>query len=524
MVARHFRRRIAAIALGLAAFLPGAAMAQEAGNISEAEIDALANRALEAFQVPGMSIGIVKGGKSYHLKGYGKRDANAGAPVDPYTIFKIASNSKAFTSAALAILVDEGKIRWDDRVADILPEFRLYDPYVTREMTVRDLLTHRSGLGLGAGDLMLWPEPNAFSREDIVRNMRYLKPASSFRSAYAYDNTLYIVAGEVIARVSGVSYEDFIDSRIMGPLGLETCFAGAIGRKAMKNVAKPHGVIDGEIKVIQRSIITNEPIASTAAGGLKCSAHDMLVWIATQLNGGVSPDGARLFSAAQSREMWKPHTIIPVSEEERSRDRTQFKAYGLGWRLSDVYGYRQVSHTGTLAGMLSYVTLTPELDLGIVVLTNGGSDDARKAVMTGLVHAFVGAPGKDWIEYYKQQNETEADAPVDPGCETGAEPPQEDVAGRYEDPWFGGVDISRDETGYVFRSEKSPRLNGAMRYCRQPNIYTVRWDDRTLASGDAYALFETDFAGRITGMRMRRIDPKADFSFDFQDLDFNRAN
>ncbi len=502
------------------AFFDGA---QAREGLNEEEIDALAARALEAFRVPGMAIGVVKDGEIRHLKGYGRRDVNDPAPVDADTIFKIASNSKAFTAAALAILVDEGKISWDDRVGEILPDFRLYDPYVSREITIRDLLTHRSGLGLGAGDLMLWPEPNNFSREDIVRNMRYFKPASSFRSKYAYDNTLYIVAGEVVAAVSGLSYEDFIDRRIMKPLGLDACFAGPISRKAMRNVAKPHGIIGGDIAVIERSVISNEPIASTAAGGLRCGARDMLTWIETQLNNGLSPDGLRLFSAEQSREMWKPHTIINVSEAERARDRTNFKAYGLGWRLSDVYGYKQVSHTGTLAGMLSYVTLIPELDLGIVVLTNGASYDVRESVMFSLVHSFIDMPQTDWVAHYRNRREAAEDAPVDPGCETGAAGVT-GIAGFYEDPWFGRVEIAEEGGALVFRSEKSPRLAGAVSFCRQPNIYVVRWTDRTLGDGDAYAMVETDFAGKVTGMRMARIDPEADFSFDFQDLDFERVD
>lgn len=516
--------RGALMAVGLAFMITQAARAQTQSGMSEAEIDALAARALEAFRVPGLSIGIVKDGEIRHLKGYGRRDVNDGAAVDADTIFKIASNSKAFTAAALAMLVDEGKISWDDRVGEILPDFRLYDPYVSREITIRDLLTHRSGLGLGAGDLMLWPEPNKFSRDDIVRNMRYLKPASSFRSKYAYDNTLYIVAGEVIAKVSGLSYEAFIDQRIMKPLGLDACFAGPISRKAMRNVAKPHGIIDDEIAVIERSVINNEPIASTAAGGLRCSARDMLQWVETQLNNGLSPDGVRLFSAEQSREMWKPHTIINVSESERARDRTNFKAYGLGWRLADVYGYKQVSHTGTLAGMLSYVTLIPELDLGVVVLTNGASYDVRESVMFSLVHSFIDMPQTDWVAHYQSRRQAEEEAPVDPGCETSAPAGTEGVAGLYEDPWFGRVEIADKEGALTFRSEKSPRLAGTVSFCRQPSIYAVRWTDRTLGDGDAYIMVETDFDGKVTGMRMARIDPEADFSFDFQDLDFARVD
>ncbi|MFP3943461.1 MAG: serine hydrolase domain-containing protein, partial [Alphaproteobacteria bacterium] len=373
-------------AVSLTMCLAAPVVAEERAGLSEAQIDKLAARSLETFRVPGMAVGIVRNGEVVHLKGYGRREVGKPGAVDPHTIFKIASNSKAFTTAALAMLVDEGRIEWDDRVTGLLPGFRMHDAYVTREMTIRDLLIHRSGLGPGAGGLMLWPSPNQFTREDIVRALRQFPLVSSFRSRYTYDNLLYIVAGEIIAKVSGRPYEAFIDRRIMKPLGLKSCFAGPVPPEAMKNAARPHGIIDDKVIIIERSLITSEKSNMAAAGGLHCSAHDMLVWLQTQLNRGVSPDGVRLFSERQAAEMWRPQTVMRVWRSERARDRTRFKAYGLGWRISDVYGYKRISHTGTVSGMLSAVTLLPELDLGIVVLVNGASSDARNAVMFSLVH------------------------------------------------------------------------------------------------------------------------------------------
>ena len=170
--------------------------------------------------MPGIAVAVVKDGKIIHAKGYGVRSLNTMQKVDENTLFGIASNSKAFTVAALGILVDEKKIKWDDKVTDYIPEFRMYNPYVTEEFTIRDLLTHRSGLGLGAGDLMFWPDSSNFTKKDMIHNLRYLKAVSGFRTKFDYDNNLYMVAGEVVARVSGMSWEDFIQTRILNPLGM----------------------------------------------------------------------------------------------------------------------------------------------------------------------------------------------------------------------------------------------------------------------------------------------------------------
>ena len=189
--------------------------------ITSKGIDKLVKRTMKTFKVPGIAVGIIKDGVVIHAKGYGVRSIDSNKKVDEHTLFAIASNSKAFTAAALAILCDEGKVNWDDKVIDYIPKFRLYHSYVTEEFTIRDLLTHRSGLGLGAGDLMIFPDSSDFTIDDIIYNLRYLKSASSFRSKYDYDNLLYIVAGEIISRVSDMSWEEFVESRIMKPLGMD---------------------------------------------------------------------------------------------------------------------------------------------------------------------------------------------------------------------------------------------------------------------------------------------------------------
>ncbi|MGV6819557.1 MAG: serine hydrolase [Parvularcula sp.] len=521
--------RAAIAVLGLAGLIaaPASAGPPPAG-LSPAEIDQIAEQGLDRFNVTGAAVGIVKDGEIVLLRGYGWRDRAAQKPVDENTIFNIASNSKAFTAAALGILVDEGTLAWDMRVREILPDFRLYDDYATQEMTIRDLLTHRSGLGVGAGDLMLWPQPNKFTRTDIVHGLRYFKPQRSFRSGYAYDNTLYIVAGEVIAAASGKPYEEFVDNRLMKPLGLRTCFAGKMSRNALRNVALPY-TVDAEPKVIDRAKITNEPIASVAAGGLRCSARDMIVWMQTQLAGGLAPNGQQIFSQQQRDEMWRPQTIMTVPPSLAERNKTHFRAYGLGWRLADRRGYKEVSHTGTLAGMRSYVTLIPELDLGVVILSNGESSYLRKALMDSIINAYLGAPHEDWVAVYAKEAEEFATAhreekQLGTACPAPSHRPDTDYEGIYDDPWFGAVEIRHDGLGYTIQSQKSPRLVGPLTPCKTPNVFVVRWTDRTLADGDAFVQFETDFDGAITGMLMARVDPAADWSFDFQDLAFTRRS
>src|SRR4051812_41203111 len=216
------------------------------------DIDSVVERARQTFEVPGIAVAIVKDGRIVLSKGYGVRKLGDPAPVTPRSLFRIASNTKAFTTAALAMLVDEGKLRWDDRVVDHMPSFQMWDPYVTREMTVRDLLTHRSGLGLGAGDLMFWPATD-FTRDEIIRRIRFLRPASSFRSRYAYDNLLYLVAGQMFPLVAGKTWEEFVQQRIFTPLGMTHTNASTPALIAAPDVAAPHARADGKLVALPQT-------------------------------------------------------------------------------------------------------------------------------------------------------------------------------------------------------------------------------------------------------------------------------
>ena len=327
-------------------------------------------------------------------------------PVDTETLFRIASTSKAFTTASLAMLVDEGKLDWNDKVVDHIPDFALYDPWVTKEFTILDLLTHRSGLVSGAGDLMLWPKPNLFTRADIIHGLRYFKAESAFRTEYAYDNLLYIVGGELVPAVTGVAWEEFVDERILGRLGAKRCFAGRIPQSEMQNLAAPHA--DGRGRPAGRGSQSRQsPTLMWRLLPAACVAafDDMLKWTRLQLARGKLADGSELFSEEQSRIMWSPQTILGVSDDAYKRDRTHFRAYALGWRLADVQGYQHVSHTGSYTGFRAHVILVPELDLGVVILINASSGSARAAIAEGIVKPYMGIDDVDWVAYFAREAE-----------------------------------------------------------------------------------------------------------------------
>ncbi|MFN8343611.1 MAG: serine hydrolase [Spirosomataceae bacterium] len=496
----------------------------EAQVITSAEIDALVERTLKTFDVPGIAVAVVKDGQVIHAKGYGVRSLNTKEKVNGNTLFGIASNSKAFTSAALGMLIDEKKLKWDTKVRDVIPEFKMYDPYVTEEFTVRDLLTHRSGLGLGAGDLMFWPDQNNFAKKDIIHNLRYLKPVSGFRTKYDYDNLLYIVAGEVVARVSGMPWEDFIETRILQPLGMTQTAASFKRLKDKSNVIDPHAPVEGTVKVIRRDWSET----ANAAGGIYSSVTDMSKWIIMQMDNGKYGNGKQLFSEEVHEDMWTPQTIIPV--RGKNSYNTHFSSYGLGWGLTDVKGYKQATHTGGLAGIVTQVTLLPELKLGIIVFTNQQSGAAFTSVTNTIKDSYLGIQGVDRVkENHDRVLRGEAEAKKitdalwrDIDAQQKANTSKTDVtqfAGTYRDPWFGEVVISMKNGKLWFDSKRSFQLTGEL-FPYKGNTFIVKWIERSM-DADAFVMFDLDNNGKPSGFKMKAISPLTDFSFDFQDLDFS---
>ena len=494
--------------------------------ISSSQIDSLATLTLKTFDVPGIAVAIVKDGKVIHAKGYGVRSLNSRLPVDENTDFGIASNSKAFTAAGLGILVDEGKLKWDDKVTDYIPEFRMYNPYVTEEFTIRDLLTHRSGLGLGAGDLMFWPDSSDFTKKDMIHNLRYLKQVSSFRTKFDYDNNLYMVAGEVLSRVSGMTWEDFIQRNILDPLNMTGTAPSYKLLRNKSNVIDPHAPVDGVVKVIRRD--WNE--SANAAGGIYSNLTDMCKWAIMQMHDGKYGDGLskKLFTNEVHEDMWAPQTIIPVRGETPYN--THFASYGLGWFLSDVHGYKQATHTGGLAGIVTQVTLIPELQLGIIVFTNQQAGAAFTSITNTIKDSYFGIKDRNWIKINHDRvmtaeanekditNKVWKDIEAQQGNNTKTDMTL--FTGTYSDKWFGDVVITVKEGKMFFQSKRSFLLNGEM-LSYKGNTFIVKWKERSM-DADAFVMFDLDNNGKPSGMKMKAISPLTDFSFDFQDLEFKK--
>jgi CubicO group peptidase (beta-lactamase class C family) len=493
--------------------------------LGTSSIDSLVQRSMKAFDVPGIAVAVLKDGKVIHSKGYGFRSLNTREKVDENTLFGIASNTKAFTSAALGILADEGKLTWDDKVRKFIPEFKLYDPYVTEEFTIRDLLTHRSGMGLGAGDLMFFPDSSDFTIKDVIYNLRYLKPVSSFRSKYDYDNNLYIIAGEIVARVSGMSWEQFIEQRILNPLEMSNSASSYARLKNKANVIDGHASVDGKVRVIAR----NSSQIMLAAGGIYSSIADLSKWVQVQLSHGKYSGDKQLFSEDVHEEMWAPQTIIPIRGTNSYN--THFASYGLGFGISDVKGYKQLSHTGGLEGMVTQITMIPELGLGIIVLTNQQEGGAFVSITNQIKDGYLGVQGIDRVELAaksRKEQLAEAKKLTDSiwnqiAAVQKANTGRSDITpylGTYWDPWLGDVTISLKNGKPWFDSKRSPKLTGEV-LPYKANTFIVKWRDRSM-DADAYMSFIMDTEGRASGFTMKAISPLTDFSYDFHDLDFKR--
>ena len=496
-------------------------------TISAKQIDSLTELVLKTFNVPGIAVGVVKDGKLIHAKGYGVANLTTGKKVDENTLFGVASNSKAMTAAVLGQLVDEGKIKWDDRVTDYIPEFKMYDPYVTDAFTIRDLLTHRSGLGLGAGDLMMFPDGSNFTKKDIIHNLRYLKPVSAFRTKYDYDNNLYIVAGEVAERASGIKWEDLVEQRIMKPLGMQKSAASLYRLKDNTNAVRPHAPVNGKLQVLD--IDWSE--SANAAGGIWSNVTDWSKWVIAQMNHGKYGEDLqnKILSTEVHEETWTPQTVIKAGTAAPYN--THFAAYGLGWFLSDVKGYKQVTHTGGLAGMVTQVVMFPELQLGIIVFTNQQMGAAFNAISRTIQDSYLGVSGYDWVKIMKERvDKGEAEAKkigddVEKDMQTqlskvGGKFNFQPYLGTFRDVWFGDIEISMKNGKAWLDCKRSPKLSGEV-LPYKGNSLIVRWADRTL-DADAYLMFTTDMDGKLSGLTMKAISPLTDFSFDFHDLDLKR--
>jgi CubicO group peptidase (beta-lactamase class C family) len=526
----------ASILLACSSLAAGVSFAQGAVPAALAQapvfnLEADVARVMKSFDVPGIAIAVVKDGKVIATQGFGVRKLGQPAPVDGKTLFEIASNSKAFTATALAMLVDEGQLAWDDPVTKHLPDFQMYDAYVTHEMTVRDLLTHRSGLGLGAGDLLWWPTTN-FSTDEIIEKLRYIRPATSFRNSYAYDNLLYIVAGKIIAQKSGKSWGDTVRERILKPVGMTMTTTSLAENAGNPNVANAHSKIDGKAAAVKAMPTAN----AVGAVGINTNAEDIARWMNVLLDGG-KLEGAgqdaqgkeiRLFSAAQGREMWTAQTPMKIAEPKPALAATKpnFYAYGLGFQLRDYKGMKLALHGGALQGFYSRVLLVPEAKLGIAILTNAESGGALASLQYRLLDQYLGAAPSDWIKLIADA-ESEAHAKElarqNSAQTTRSARSRPSLAlaaydGEYQDAWYGKATIKAVGAKRVLSFARTPDLNGELEHF-QHDTFIVRWKERNF-NADAYVTFSLNPDGSIERMKMAPISTETDFSYDFADLTF----
>ena len=485
-------------------------------------------RAMSAFGAPGLSLAIVENGQTVVARGYGMRSIMSKASVDEHTAFPIGSESKAFTSAALAILVDRGRLKWSDRVVDRLPGFQMYDPYVTEHMTVRDLLTHRSGLRLGQGDLLIVPDTNR-TRADVVHALRYLKPATGFREEYAYDNVLYIAAGALVESVSGQTWEEFVRQNIFGPLEMKDSLTNYDA--AAPNGVALHARLDGPMRGMGTLVKLDrglEANVSAPAGAINLSAVDMAKWMAMLLNRGKLPNGKQLLSEESVRTLWKPVVVTPAESfpGPMALANPHMQAYALGWAVGDYRGQPVIHHTGGVLGALSALYLVPDKGIGIAVSINSEDTGARRAVLFHLLDQYLGLSQPDWIDIIR----TTLDQMRDRALEALRNLPPDLVpnersslsiasyAGVYKDPWYGTVTVTERGTGKLWITfDRTPGMEGQLEHVAD-DTFRTRFTDRGIE--DAYMTFQIA-DGRVAKAAMRPVSPMADFSFDYVDLDFS---
>jgi Beta-lactamase class C and other penicillin binding proteins len=438
-------------------------------------LDDYVNRVLHEFQVPGISVGIVKDGKVVLAKGYGVKHMGRPDPVDEHTLFNIASNSKAFTATALAMLVEEGKLKWEDPVRKYLPYLTFSDDYVTAHLTVRDLLVHHSGLPAYANDFLLFP-PSTFSRKELLKKLKDVPLRYDFRSVYAYDNILYVAAGEVVEAVSGLTWEDFIKTRIFDRVGMKNSVSRYSTLKDQPNVAYAHAKRNGKLEARERYFETNIGDNGNPAGGIASSAADMSRWLITQLDSGRTPDGFRIFKPAATEQLWKIVRPMPISKEPEwlKPNQKNFWGYALGFRSYDYRGVKVVGHGGLLTGFVSQIAMVPDRKLGVVVLTNQLSSGAYWSIINHILDHYLGNEPFDWIAGYKkeldrslarQDSVRAADKPVQPDPSLKRTLPLADYAGAYRDRLVGRAVVSlAGDSSLRLDFPRAPQYSGKLRH------------------------------------------------------------
>lgn len=489
--------RARAVALLLS--LTFAAVAPLAAQPAELDgLDAYIRQAMADWEIPGLAIAVVKGDDVVFARGYGERRVGSGEPVDEHTLFAIASTTKAMTVAALGMLVDEGTIEWDDPVGSHMPAFQLADPYVTRHVTIRDLLTHRTGVGRHDNVWIAAP----FDRQEILRRARFLPQVAGFRAGYGYNNIMYMAAGEIVPAATGTSWDDFLETRLFEPLGMRRTTSRTLVLETRDNIATAHVRDDGRIIAMDR----RDYDALGPAGSVWSSARDMAEWLRLNLNGGVH-DGRRLLDSATIAEIHAPQVVLGFDGETRALfpDRNYF-AYGLGWRLHDYHGRNVVQHTGSVNYTRTQVGMIPDEGLGVVVFANLSSSALQTALMYRVFDAFLNLPDTDWSARYLARQRGDRSGQAD-GSGNGEDArhagtrPSLDLdgyAGTYSDSLFGDVAIELEDGALVLRY--SPDYVADLEHWHH-DTFRAHW--RSRGFGHAFVTFGLDASARARTLELQ---------------------
>ena len=469
-------------------------------------LDAYIEQAMKDWQVPGLAISIVKDDSLIFARGYGVREIGKEAKVDEHTIFVIASNSKAFTASLLGMLVEEEKISWDDKVADYMREFQMVDPYITREINIKDLLTHRSGLPTFGGD-HLWIGSTR-SREDIITRIRYLKPTKPFRTHFQYQNLMFLVAGELIPKITGQSWDEAMKERIFEPLGMVESMTTMRELKNKQNVAIPHEIVGGKVTPVAYDYMDN----LAPAGGIKSNVVDMAQWMRLNLNGGLFK-GKQILSSRVIKEMHNIQFPLPISSFSEEKLGTRFSGYGLGWGISDYKGRKMISHGGGLSGMISRQVLIPEENLGVIVLTNYAPNNLARALTYQILDEFLDEPGQDWSAIYLEQKKkadekkkkTEQELQQKRARKTRPSLKLEQFTGKYFDKFSGEAEVRLENGKLVF--DYNPRHIGNLEHWHY-NTFRVIWRNPIFdMAPKSFLTFYLDEMGKVEKLKVTFYDP-----------------
>jgi CubicO group peptidase (beta-lactamase class C family) len=517
----RLQRRISARSLAtplLLSILAGSVAAQVAPDLGR--LDAYFAAARADWDVPGFAVAIVKDDSVVLARGYGVREIGKREPVDDHTLFAIASNSKAFTAAALARLVDQGRIAWDDRVVDHLPSFQLYSPYVTQEIRIRDLLCHRSGLGTYSGDLLWYG--TSYSRDEVLHRLRYLPAAGSFRADYGYSNVMFLAAGQIIPALTDVSWDEYVETEFFGPLGMERTVTSIDSLPNRSNVATPHGERDGQIMTFPWYSWDN----AAPAASIISSVSEMATWLRLQLNHGTW-DGRTYFSEDQSRTMWTPQLSFRVSAAAEQRyPSTHFRGYGLGWGLMDYLGHKVASHGGAADGMYSRVVLVPEENLGMVILTNSMTS-LPTALSYRILDAYLGGAERDWSSELLADDSRGKERWADRWAQwerervpnTTPSLALDQYAGTYGGALYGDATVTLENGALVLRLLPNPDMVADLSHWHH-DTFLIEWRHEFPWFDRGWAQFALDRTGNVEEMKLDI--PNEDFWF--TELEFRKRN